>query len=130
MGFLTKSVPCSAAVSVLMPPFLKSVKKVPNFRPLIMFRTAFSAIPLHMTTEIPFSSAQHADRTYANEADTMRCMNKYMATHKFAYFGIHSAESDSRFLAKLNIGSVVRTIRVYETSTFLRRRTRVNSIHI
>jgi len=57
------SLPCSAALSTLIPPFFESVKKVPSFLPVIMLRTAFSAIPLQMTTDIPFSKAQQAERT-------------------------------------------------------------------
>ena len=56
-------IPFSAAVSTVMPPLAAFVKNVPNFRPATMSRTAFSVIPLHMTTETPLSSAQHAERT-------------------------------------------------------------------
>lgn len=52
---------------MLTPPFLQSVKNVPSLRPAIMFRTAFSAIPLQMTTEMPFSNAQQAERTYIQQ---------------------------------------------------------------
>jgi hypothetical protein len=38
----------------------------------MIFRTAFSAIPLQMTTEMPFSSAQQADRTFNEKLPKMK----------------------------------------------------------
>lgn len=126
--------PCSAALSILTPPFLESVKNVPNLRPAMIFRTAFSAIPLQMTTDMPFSSAQQADRTLN--------IKKKRANHihfkpgnlpKFPskiYFGIHSAQSDPRLLSVLDADGVLRAVRVDESGTFLRRRTGVNAIHV
>lgn len=52
-----------ATLSTLMLLLAAVVKKVPSFRPLMMLRIVFSAMPLQITTEMPLSSAQHAERT-------------------------------------------------------------------